>query len=77
MNMVLHGQDPLVAMVEPGIECAKEALIMAGAFAQHETVETIAASVGYSDPTSFRKVFRSIVGVVPQAYRDRFKIRRV
>ncbi len=43
----------------------------------NETVETIAASVGYSDPTSFRKVFRSIVGVVPQAYRDRFKIRRV
>jgi len=41
-----------------------------------ETIEAVAASVGYADPASFRKVFRGIVGVVPQVYRDRFRARR-
>lgn len=37
-----------------------------------EAVETIAWSVGYSDPSAFRKVFVKIVGLSPSEYRQRF-----
>ena len=33
----------------------------------------IAASVGYEDPYHFSRVFKKIVGVSPQAYRNSIK----
>lgn len=36
-------------------------------------VEVIAASVGYEDPASFRRVFKRRVGLSPAAYRKKFQ----
>lgn len=38
-------------------------------------VEEITAAVGYQDAASFRKLFRSLTGMSPAAYRDRFSLR--
>jgi len=37
----------------------------------HESVEAIAARVGYQDPAAFRRVFRRAVGTGPGSYRAR------
>lgn len=36
-------------------------------------VDAVAASVGYDDPTSFRRVFKRNVGLSPAAYRKKFQ----
>ncbi|WP_372831590.1 helix-turn-helix domain-containing protein, partial [Pontibacterium sp.] len=36
------------------------------------TVENIAAQVGYDDASAFRKVFIKIVGLTPREFRARF-----
>jgi transcriptional regulator GlxA family with amidase domain len=36
-------------------------------------IEDIAASVGYEDPASFRRVFKRRVGLPPAAYRRKFQ----
>ena len=38
-----------------------------------QPVETIASSVGYDDPASFRRVFKKRVGLTPAAYRKKFQ----
>ena len=38
------------------------------------TVDHIARSVGYEDPSSFRKVFQRVMGLSPVAYRRRFSV---
>lgn len=37
-----------------------------------DTVERIAWSVGYKDPSAFRRVFQRVTGLSASAYRDRF-----
>jgi transcriptional regulator GlxA family with amidase domain len=37
-----------------------------------ETVERIAWTVGYKDPSAFRRVFQKVTGLTATAYRDRF-----
>lgn len=38
----------------------------------HDTVDQIAWSVGYADPSAFRRLFQRTTGVSPQRYRQRF-----
>ncbi len=38
-----------------------------------ESVEQIAWTVGYKDPSAFRRVFQKITGLSASAYRDRFR----
>ncbi|MET0892052.1 MAG: helix-turn-helix domain-containing protein, partial [Pseudoxanthomonas sp.] len=42
-----------------------------------QQIDTIAWSVGYSDPGSFRRVFARITGLSPGDYRKRFAHERV
>ncbi len=49
---------------------ARNALQLGG-----QSVNEIAASLGYDDSSSFRKAFRAVVGLSPQAFRARFRIR--
>lgn len=39
-----------------------------------DSVESIAWTVGYTDPSAFRKVFLNIVGLSPSEYRRRFRV---
>ena len=39
-------------------------------------IDRIAWSVGYEDPSAFRKVFHKVVGLSPGAYRRRFSVER-
>jgi transcriptional regulator GlxA family with amidase domain len=38
-----------------------------------EPVDAIAATVGYDDPTFFRRLFKRRTGVTPSRYRQRFQ----
>ncbi len=38
------------------------------------TVDELAWEVGYEDPSAFRKVFRKLTGIAPNAYRARFGV---
>ncbi len=38
-----------------------------------EPVESIAWSVGYSDPAAFRKIFGRLTGATPNQYRNDFR----
>ena len=37
-----------------------------------DTVEQIAAAVGYQDPGGFRRVFKRVIGLSPAEYRRKF-----
>ena len=41
------------------------------------SIEDVAASVGYEDPTFFRKLFKRRAGVTPAQYRQRNRIRNL
>lgn len=41
----------------------------------NKTINDIAWSIGYSDSSAFRKIFRKITGVLPKIYRDKFRPR--
>jgi transcriptional regulator GlxA family with amidase domain len=60
------GVSPVRYLQELRIEMAKEAIV-----AGHLPLEDIAWNVGYADPTSFRRLFRRLVGISPSAYRRR------
>lgn len=60
------GYAPLDYVQRVRIEEAKQ-LLETG----DRTVEQIAAQVGYSDPVSFRRLFKRMVGETPAAYRRR------
>lgn len=63
------GEAPLEYLQRLRIEKAKQRL---GSSSQ--TLEYITHSVGYEDVSSFRRLFKQIVGLSPTVYRQRFKI---
>jgi transcriptional regulator GlxA family with amidase domain len=62
------GSTPLAYLQALKIERAKEMLEGSGA-----NLETITASVGYEDTSSFRQLFKRITGLSPGEYRRQFK----
>lgn len=60
------GVSPVRYVQEIRIEMAKEAMALS-----HRPIDDIAYSVGYTDPASFRKLFRRLVGITPSEYRRR------
>lgn len=63
------GQAPLAYIQAMRLEAAR-ALLEAG----HLTVQSIALQVGYSDVSSFSRLFRQRIGLSPGAYRSRFQL---
>jgi AraC-like DNA-binding protein len=62
------GQSPMGYVRKRRVDMAKS-LLAAG----DDTVERIAARVGFPDPFHFSRIFRREVGETPSAYRARFK----
>ncbi len=44
--------------------------------AEHKTMQEISMAVGYEDVAHFRNLFKRLTGIGPQAYRERFGLRR-
>ncbi|WP_280155096.1 helix-turn-helix domain-containing protein [Piscinibacter sp. XHJ-5] len=44
--------------------------------AERRTVQEVSVAVGYEDAAYFRSLFKRFTGIGPQAYRDRFGIKR-
>ena len=63
------GQSPLTYLQHLRLDTAR-ALLEAGDL----SIEQIAAYVGYSDVSSFTRLFRERVGCAPRAYRERFQL---
>ena len=61
------GEAPLEYLQRLRIEKAKQ-LLVGGS----EALETITRSVGYADVSSFRRLFKQVVGLSPTSYRQRF-----
>ena len=61
------GEAPLEYLQKMRIEKAKQLLI-----GSDQTLEKITSEVGYVDLSSFRRLFRQVVGISPTAYRQRF-----
>lgn len=61
------GYQPIEYVQGLRIEVAKQMLESEGA-----SIEAISSSVGYDDPTSFRRVFKRKVGLTPARYRKKF-----
>ena len=61
------GEAPLEYLQKMRIEKAKQLLT-----GSDQTLEAITAAVGYVDLSSFRRLFRQIVGISPTAYQQRF-----
>jgi len=61
------GETPLEYVQRMRIELAKQLLA-----ATHQQLEQITRTVGYSDVSSFRRLFKQIVGLSPTVYRQRF-----
>lgn len=61
------GEAPLEYLQRQRIEQAKK--MLAGS---RETLELITRTVGYEDVSSFRRLFKQIVGISPTVYRQRF-----
>ena len=62
-------QTPLAYLQDVRLEAARALLDTSS-----HSVEAIAAQVGYSDNSSFTRLFRKRIGMSPGAYRDRFQI---
>ncbi|WP_234705318.1 helix-turn-helix domain-containing protein [Sinorhizobium meliloti] len=65
-----HGIYPVEYVQALRIEEAKQMLETGNV-----AIEDVAASVGYEDPTFFRKLFKRRTGVTPAQYRQRNRIR--
>lgn len=63
-------QTPLAYLQDLRLEAARALLDTSS-----HSVEEIAAQVGYSDNSSFTRLFRQRIGMSPGAYRDRFRMR--
>ena len=61
------GEAPLEYLQKMRIEKAKQLLTTT-----NQSLETITTAVGYVDLSSFRRLFRQIVGLSPTAYRKKF-----
>jgi transcriptional regulator GlxA family with amidase domain len=62
------GMSPLRYLQQLRIEYAKELLERT-----RLPADEVAASVGYSDPSSFRRLFSRLIGISPGQYRRRFR----
>ncbi|WP_321367858.1 helix-turn-helix domain-containing protein [uncultured Desulfuromusa sp.] len=62
------GEAPLEYLQKMRIEKAKQLLTETG-----KSLTEITQAVGYVDLSSFRRLFRQVVGISPTAYRQRFK----
>ena len=62
------GEAPLEYVQRMRIEKGKQ-LLGAGM----EPLEAITKAVGYTDVSSFRRLFKQIVGISPTVYRQRFR----
>jgi transcriptional regulator GlxA family with amidase domain len=60
------GVSPVQYLQEMRIELAKEAIVEGT-----RPLDDIACEIGYTDPASFRRLFKRIVGISPSAYRRR------
>ena len=61
------GEAPLEYLQKMRIEKAKQLLL-----GSNQTLEEITTAVGYVDLSSFRRLFRQVVGMSPTTYRQRF-----
>jgi transcriptional regulator GlxA family with amidase domain len=61
------GYHPLDYVQELRIEVAKQLLSSAAT-----SIDEISYSVGYEDPTSFRRLFKRKAGITPAVYRKKF-----
>lgn len=62
------GYDPLDYVQTLRMEEAKQMLE-----ATNDSIDTIATSVGYEDPNSFRRLFKRTTAISPSRYRQRFQ----
>ena len=67
-----HGEAPLEYLHRLRINAAKHLLE-----AERKTVQEVSVAVGYEDAAYFRSLFRRLTGIAPQAYRERFGVRRI
>lgn len=63
-------QTPLAHLQDLRLEAARALLESSS-----DSVESIAGQVGYSDTSSFTRLFRQRIGISPGAYRERFQVR--
>ncbi|OWV29727.1 GlxA family transcriptional regulator [Halomonas campaniensis] len=63
-------QTPLAHLQDIRLEAARALLESSS-----DSVENIAGQVGYSDTSSFTRLFRQRIGISPGAYRERFQTR--
>lgn len=65
-------QTPLAYLQDLRLESARALLDSSS-----HSIDEVACQVGYSDTSSFTRLFRQRVGLSPGAYRDRFQIRNM
>lgn len=65
------GLTPTAYLQHLRVACAREWLELS-----KQAIDEIAWTVGYADPSAFRKIFRRVVGLSPGAYRQRFSADR-
>jgi transcriptional regulator GlxA family with amidase domain len=61
------GEGPLDYLQKMRLEKAKKLLT-----GSEQTLEQITLAVGYVDVSSFRRLFRQVIGISPTVYRQRF-----
>ena len=61
------GESPLDYLQKMRLEKAKQMLT-----ASEISLDEITKAVGYADTSSFRRLFRQVIGISPTAYRQRF-----
>jgi transcriptional regulator GlxA family with amidase domain len=65
------GETPLEYLHRLRINAAKHLLE-----AERKTVQEVSVAVGYEDAAYFRGLFKRFTGIGPQAYRERFGVRK-
>ncbi len=64
------GVPPIEYLQQIRIESAKKLFEQT-----NQNIAEVVINTGYTDPKSFRKVFRKIVGMTPVEYKEKFKLR--
>lgn len=65
------GETPMEYLHRLRVNAAKHLLE-----AERKTVQEVSVGVGYEDAAYFRSLFKRYTGIAPQAYRERFGVRR-